>query len=83
MLYTSGRNSNLEAIQTGASRLVYYETGDTDFLVLRRWTKAWIALNDDFLKRMQEKPMSAKRLSIYIVKDIKEHFANFDRCMKK
>jgi hypothetical protein len=28
MLYTSGRNPNLEAIQIVASRLVYYNTGD-------------------------------------------------------
>jgi hypothetical protein len=27
--------------------------------------------------------MSAKRLSIHIVEDIKEHFANFNRCIKK
>jgi hypothetical protein len=52
MLYTSRRNPNLEAIQTGASQLVYYETGDTNSLVLRRWTKAWIARNNDFLKRI-------------------------------
>jgi hypothetical protein len=27
--------------------------------------------------------MSTKRLSTYIVEDIKEHFANFDKCRRK
>jgi hypothetical protein len=83
MLYTSGRSPNLEAIQTGASRLVYYDTGDIDSSVSRRWTKAWIARNHEFLKQIREKPMSAKRLSTHIVEDIKEHFANFDKCRRK
>ena len=36
MLYASRRNPNLDTIQTGAIRLVYYETGDTDLSVSRR-----------------------------------------------
>ena len=36
MLYTSGRSPNLEIIQTSASRLVYYDTGDIDSSVSRR-----------------------------------------------
>jgi hypothetical protein len=81
MLYHSGHLANLEAIQIAASRLVFYETGDSDSSVSRRWTKAWIACNAKFLKPLKEKPMSARRLSIHIVEDIKEHFAGFGRCM--
>ena len=36
MLHVSRRNPNLEVIQTAASRLVYYKTGDIDSIVLRR-----------------------------------------------
>jgi hypothetical protein len=82
MLHASGRSANLEAIQISASRLVYYDTGDIESAVSRRWTKAWIARHNDFLKGLKEKPMSAKRLSTHIVEDIKEHFGNFDRCIK-
>jgi len=81
MLYASGHSANLEAIQTSASRLVYYETGDAKSSVSRRWTKAWIARNNDFLKGLKERPMSAKRLSTHIVDDINKHFADFARCM--
>ena len=71
MLYVSRCNPNLDVIQTSATRLVYYEAGDTDLSVLCRWTKAWIARNSDWLKRIREKLMSAKRLSAYIVEDVK------------
>jgi hypothetical protein len=83
ILYTSGRSPNLEAIQTGASRLVYYNTGDINSSVSYRWTKAWIARNYEFLKQIREKPISVKRLSIHIIEDIKEHFANFDKYRRK
>jgi hypothetical protein len=64
-------------------QLLFYETGDSNISVLSWWTKAWIARQSDFLKGLREKPLSTKRLSVYIVEDVKEHFVDFKRCKKK
>jgi hypothetical protein len=81
MLYHSGHSVNVEAIQIAASRLVFfYGTGNIDSSISRRWTKAWIGRNTEFLKPLKEKPMSTKPLSTHIVEDINKHFASFGRC---
>ncbi|PMD59978.1 uncharacterized protein K444DRAFT_722905 [Hyaloscypha bicolor E] len=74
ILYTSGRSPNLEIIQISASRLVYYNTSNIN---------SSIACNYEFLKQIREKPISAKRLNIYIIEDIKEYFTNFDKYRRK
>ena len=83
MLYRAGTAANLEVIQTAAGRLLYYALGDYTSLVLRRWTKAWMARHFDYLKTLKTKPISAKRLGIYIMEDVKAHFAEFKRCKEK
>jgi len=70
MLYAFRHLANADAIKTAASRLVYYESRDIESFVSRKWAKAWITRNSDFLKGLKEKPMSAKRLSTHIVEDI-------------
>jgi hypothetical protein len=83
MLQASGRAADWDVIQSAATRLLYYETGDSEISVSSRWTKGWITRNSEFLKPLCEKPLSAKRLGAHIVEDVQLHFADFDRCKKK
>ena len=82
MLYSAGTSANTNEIQTAASRLLYYVSGNAKASISRRWTKRWIIRNHNFLKTLKTKPISAKRLGIYIVEDIEAHFAEFSRCKK-
>ena len=82
MLQASGRAADRVAIQSTTTRLLYYETGDSEISVSSRCTKGWITRNSEFLKPLCEKPLSAKRLGAHIVEDVQLHFADFDRCKK-
>jgi hypothetical protein len=50
MLQASGRAADRVAIQSTTTRLLYYETGDSEISVSSRCTKGWITRNSEFLK---------------------------------
>ena len=62
MLHGANMNANMTEIQQAVSRLLYYVIGDRKSTVSRRWTKAWIVRNQDFIKMMKQRPLSAKRI---------------------
>ena len=79
MLYNCRMSANREAIQTAANRLLFYSTGNATQTVSTRWTKAWIKRQSEHLKPLKSKLMSVKRLTVYIVKEVKEHFKAFKK----
>jgi hypothetical protein len=83
MLQYSGRGANLDEIRLATGRLLFWETGDPKASVSRRWAKAWMTRQADFLKGIKEKPLSAKRLAAHIVEDVQGHFAEFDRYRRR
>jgi DDE superfamily endonuclease len=80
MLYNCGMSANQEAVRVAANRLLFYSTGDIIQTVSKRWTKAWIKRQSEYLKTLKSKPLSAKRLAAHIVEDVEEHFKAFKKC---
>ena len=80
MLYNCGMSANQEAVRVAANWLLFYSTGDIIQTVSKRWTKAWIKRQSEYLKTLKSKPLSAKRLAAHIVEDVKEHFKAFKKC---
>jgi hypothetical protein len=83
MLYASGTFANLESIQVAGTRLPFYASGDEKLSISRRWTKAWIARNSEYIRTLKMKPVSAKRLATHIVEDAETHFTAFDQCKRR
>jgi hypothetical protein len=83
MLQYSRRGANLEEVRAAAGRLLFWESGDPKASVSRRWAKAWMSRQSNFLKSIKEKPLSAKRLAAHIVEDVKGHFEEFARCKQR
>ena len=80
MLYSCGTPANTEEVVLAANRLLYYSTGNPEETVSIRWTKAWIKRQHDYLEALKSKPLSVKRLALYIVEDIEGYFMAFKKC---
>jgi hypothetical protein len=46
----------------------------------RKWAKAWLSREHEFLKTLRSKPLEAKRRASYIKEGIEGHFKEFKRC---
>ena len=83
MLQYTGHGANIQEVRSAANRVVYWTTGDEKETVSLRWTKRWMTRQAEFLKSIKEKPLSAKRLAAHIIEDVRGHFKEFERVMRK
>ena len=79
MLYSCRTPANTDEVVLAANRLLYYSTGNPKETVSVRWTKAWIKRQSDYIETLKSKPLSAKRLALYIVEDIEGYFKAFKK----
>jgi hypothetical protein len=82
MLHGANTNANTTEIQRAASRLLYYVIGDRKSTVSRRWTKAWLIHNQDFIKIIKQRPLSTKRIQTHIIEDVQLYFDKFKKCKR-
>jgi len=83
MLQYSGHSANIKEVRAAAGLFLIWATGDSEASASVRWTKRWITRLATWLKSIRGKPLSTKRLAAHIVEDVRGHFQEFDRVMKR
>jgi hypothetical protein len=77
-----GRSASIENAVAACNSILRAE-GREDESVSRRWIKAWLSRNHEWLKTLREKPISAARLGAHNREEVEGHFKDFKRCKEK
>jgi hypothetical protein len=87
MCKATGRAANEEHILASANSILRCNGArDEEGLLVtvsKRWVKRWIKRNQEWLIKIKEKPLSAKRHESHKKEDIDGHFKEFKRCKTK
>jgi hypothetical protein len=70
MLYSCGTPTYLESVLLAANQLLYYSSNPRKSASIC-WTKTWLNCQSKYIKTLKYKLLSAKRLALHIVEDIK------------
>lgn len=81
MCYRLGHLPSIENVIAAANLILCAEGRSTT--VSRRWTKAWISRQAEFIKTIRSTPLSSARRASHNRKDIEGHFSEFQRCRTK
>jgi DDE superfamily endonuclease len=78
MCHTMGRGANIDNTIAAANSILRYQGAEAT--ASKRWAKAWLSREHEFLKTLRSKPLEAKRRASHIKEKMEDHFKEFRRC---